>query len=353
MPARADLYATLDDGAGLLRMVSEVEPFERKKGDATEQWIQIMPFGPVVVARDGRSFQISDLLKLRAHTELPLLVDWEHQSEWGQTRAAAWVEELEVETGEAAFPRPGLWGRSVWTEQGASDVKSRAYRFLSPTVLIDKETRDAVQILAVALTNRPALSMQGLDSYRERMSARLGHHAQGEHAMTPETKKALCSQLGLSAEASDSAILEAVRTSNGDTPRLSEMCTRLTADLAAANTRAQAAEQQLGELSRTSFESEVERTLEDASKEGRITPAQAKSWREFCLTDARSFAQFRDQVLPTLPTIGDKAPSSPPPHKVTNEKARSAFGYGAEKLAEARNYIAEAAARALEDDGED
>jgi len=357
MAARADIFMPLEEGFGLLRMVGEVESFERKNGDKSEQWIHILPAGPVVVARDGRTFQITDVLKVVADTELPLLIDWEHQSEWGQTRAAGWVESLEIESGKGGFPQPGVWGRAVWTEEGTTDVQKRAYRFLSPTIRIDNETRDVVKVLAVALTNRPALSMQGLDSFRESMTARFGHQALGDHAMTPETKKALCSVLSLGVDASDSSILEAARKNGTEVPRLNEMCSRLTNDLAAANTRAQTAEQKLTEQGRSIFEASVERVLENASKEGKVTPAQAKSWREFCLTDERSFAQFRDQVLPTLPTIGDKAPPSPPSDETPpRSTSKSAFGYGADQIKKAKDYLAEQRARVLadgDDDGED
>jgi phage I-like protein len=353
MPSSADLFAPLDDGTGLLRMVSTVETFARKKGDAEEQWIHIMPFGPVVTARDGRTFQISDLLKVAAHTELPLLIDWEHDSEFGRTRAAGWVEELEIQnTGEGDFPRPGLWGRAAWTDDGSRDVSTKSYRFLSPTLLLDKETRDAVKVLAVALTNRPALSMQGLDTYRETMSARLGHHPnpQGETAMTPETKRALCSQLGLNADASDASIMEAIGRASTST----EMCTRLTSDLTAATTRAQLAEQKLAELTRVSFEQTVDATLDKASTDGKVTPAQRTSWREFCLKGQDNFDQFTKQVLPALPAIGDVAPPSPGPtdEKPNGKPVRSLFGYSAEKLAKARQYIADQRAAVHDDDEE-
>lgn len=353
MPAaRGDIYARLDDTVGVLRMVSEVETFERQRGDKSEQWIHMLPLGPVVVARDGRTFQITDLLKVVAATDVPLLVDWEHNSEFGQTRAAGWVEELEVETEAKAFPRPGLWGRSVWTDEGQKDLKAKAFRFISPTIRIDNETRDVTQVLAVALTNRPALTLHGLESFREQMTARYGERqAQGEHAMNPESKKALCSLLSLSAEASDTSILEAARTIGTEVPRLNEMCTRLTADLATATARAQASELKLTEQGRAMFERQVEQLLADASKAGKVTPAQAKTWREFCLADERSFTQFRDQVLPSLPVIGDTVaapPSETPPPKAS----KSAFGYGADKLAEAKKYIADQRAKVLAEEEE-
>lgn len=131
--------------------------------------IHILPAGPVVVARDERIFQVTDLSAVIGASEVDrgLLIDWEHNSEkWdGSTEAAGWVTALEMSDGTERAP--GLWGTVKWTPRGKADIDSGSYRFLSPVLLMDSETREVTQILSVALTNKPALRMAAVgSSYR-------------------------------------------------------------------------------------------------------------------------------------------------------------------------------------------
>jgi phage I-like protein len=117
-------------------------------------WLHICPAGPLIVARDGRAFQLTDAAAVVRRTELPLLLDWEHDSErWdGSTAAAGWGEALEVRAS-------GIWLRTAYTPQGTADVASKRYRYLSPVLELDAESRDVLSIVSVALTNKPALRM--------------------------------------------------------------------------------------------------------------------------------------------------------------------------------------------------
>ena len=62
---------------------------------------------------------------------------------------------------------PGIWGKVEWTEDGRRDIASKAYRYLSPVVLMDGDS-SALSIAAVALTNRPALQLEAVEGFRER-----------------------------------------------------------------------------------------------------------------------------------------------------------------------------------------
>lgn len=355
--AQIEHIGTLADGRSLVRVCCEVLPPE---GASAPEWIQITPRGPLVQARDGRTFQINDNLRLLANTELPLLLDWEHESERpnGSTRAAGWIEELRWEDPASqpdgsAFPRAGMWGRVSWTSTGSSDVASRAYRYLSPVLLLDAETRSVEQIVSVALTNTPALRMHGLDSFREQLSARLGPWAHdGDTRMIHESIVALCATLGVAQDAQDATILETAAS-------LKEACTKLTTELASATERAQAAEAKVTELETASFKADIETVLEKAAREGKVTPAAAKSWREFCSASRSNFDMFTSTVLPALPVIGEKAPASKPAEEpfdarsVDVESLRRA-GLSDERIKAAldHNKSARAARQLGEDDSE-
>lgn len=169
-------FRTQDVGSvargALLRCTQQVEVFADKGSVA--KWLHVVPFGPVVSAVDGRTFQISDINRLAAASHTPMLLDWEHNSEKydGSTRAAGWLLELAVEDGtKGRFPRPGIWARADFTAEGAKDVDGKFYRYLSPVLLLAGEERDAVEMMSVALTNRPALRMAEIGAFRARFTA--------------------------------------------------------------------------------------------------------------------------------------------------------------------------------------
>jgi phage I-like protein len=147
---RAQHITTLPSGQQMVRCTFELE----STGDGS---LHIVPAGPLVLARDGRSFHVSDPARVIAASELPMLVDWEHRSEFGgETRAAGWISGLAV--------RPtGIYGAVTWTPAGLADVKSRAYRYLSPVLLLS-EGRDVLAIASIALTNRPALHLSAIEA---------------------------------------------------------------------------------------------------------------------------------------------------------------------------------------------
>jgi phage I-like protein len=342
--------ATLSDGRKLIRVACELDLVESEGA----HWCQILPFGPFVAARDGRSFIVSSIEKVLLSTKTPLLFDWEHQSEsfFGSTRASGWGEELFVEDGiKKRFPRPGIWARAEWTEEGAKDVKSKAFRYLSPVVLLDPESREAQEIASVALTNRPALEMQGLESYRERLSARYGQFQQGEQSMKPENLVLLLSALGLQAGAAEVDIISAARSAFSS----KELLAAANAELTTLRARVTDLEKTQKEAERSSFESEVKTTIEAGAREGRITPAAAPKYLAFCLKSRENFNEFKENILTALPVLGEPAPRTDP--KVENPGTKSSdeeqkqneslarMGFSAEEIANSRKHIAEVRAK--------
>jgi phage I-like protein len=89
-------------------------------------------------------------------TDLP--IDYEHQtlggvysSPTGAAPAAGWI------TGLAIVPGEGLVASVTWTDQARELLAAKAYRYLSPVVLLRKSDRKVVAIHSVALTNKPAI----------------------------------------------------------------------------------------------------------------------------------------------------------------------------------------------------
>ena len=123
--------------------------------------IRLVPWGTVesksgtfVVDEEGATAIVE---AFRSHG-VSLPVDWDHSSLGGKYKApdgrapaAGWIEDILVREGQ------GIFGSVAWTEEGRQAVQSGAYRYLSPVLLIRKDTRRAVEISSAALTNKPAI----------------------------------------------------------------------------------------------------------------------------------------------------------------------------------------------------
>ncbi|MFP3866884.1 MAG: phage protease [Desulfobacteraceae bacterium] len=121
------------------------------------EWIRILPLGLISLG-DGRpGFEvdqeaIDNLVSQFAARGLDMVVDYEHQTlEGGQAPAAGWIKCLESR-------EDGLWARVEWTEKGRDYLNNREYRYFSPVLTLDPETRRPIALHHVALTNTPAIN---------------------------------------------------------------------------------------------------------------------------------------------------------------------------------------------------
>jgi phage I-like protein len=335
MPGKAEHIGTTSDGRQVVRALCSVSP---SASGEPEQKIHIFPFGPVVVTRDERMYQVKDLASVVTASELPALIDWEHDSErWdGSTEAAGWVTSLEVSDGNDGRAS-GLWGTVEWTTKGKADIQSRAYRYLSPVLLIDPESRALTAITSIALTNKPALrGMTEISKFRERLSAQYGLQSadREETGMNPEKRKALVATFSLADNASDDDILAAAK-STGVKELLSQTTAQLataTAEVATAKTRVSELETQLAaakaDAGKATFESDVNACFE--ANKTKLSPAMVVGFRA-TLTSAESLAAFKAHVLPNLPPIGDVAPPS-----IVDTKSKSDGSVSAQERAALR-----------------
>lgn len=93
----------------------------------------------------------------RHGADLP--VDFEHQTLGGQfsspdgtAPAVGWIKALRFD------PERGLMASIEWNQRGRDAIDSRSYRYLSPTLLIEKDSNRAVELHSIALTNKPAIA---------------------------------------------------------------------------------------------------------------------------------------------------------------------------------------------------
>ena len=139
--------------------------------DGTESprsWIQLARtgsfksnrYGEFAITKDDLSTMLRNYTEVTpaAPTELP--VDYDHlsmsPSKPGDGIAAGWFKGLELrEDGDE------LWGLVEWTPEGATRIRNKEYRFVSPSFVKNHTHKDGTLIgptlLAAAITNHPFL----------------------------------------------------------------------------------------------------------------------------------------------------------------------------------------------------
>lgn len=134
----------------------------------------------------------------------PILYDYEHNSLWGDSRAAGWITKLVYVAGR------GLFGKAEWTPDAAEAIAKKVWRYSSPLFYFDPNTGAVLELVSVALTNNPALGDLGaVDLVRRAALAALPIGAlanqfnaagglpgkpSGESDMTPEQLAALTAE---------------------------------------------------------------------------------------------------------------------------------------------------------------
>lgn len=124
--------------------------------DNGETEVQVATIGTIIGSDiEGKPveqhFTEEALQKIADTTTDEILVDAEHQSEkGGTTEAKGWLSKLNF------IPGKGLFGTIKWTDIGRKLVENRVFRWLSPSWLINKSTKEPVLMTSVALTNKPS-----------------------------------------------------------------------------------------------------------------------------------------------------------------------------------------------------
>ncbi len=120
------------------------------------EWIRVLPRGAVELSDHREPFMVDEasLLSMAADFRsrgVDLVIDYEHQSLQGERApAAGWIKELEARD-------DGLWARVDWTQQARDYLEKKEYRYFSPVLRLDPETRRPLALLHMGLTNVPAI----------------------------------------------------------------------------------------------------------------------------------------------------------------------------------------------------
>lgn len=268
--------------------------------NSAPEWVQLVPAGEVI-GRDGRKWNNDQPeTVLESFTELArdLPIDIEHSTEHKAPKgdpapATGWIKELQNRNGE-------IWGRAEWNGAGRQMVEGKEYRYLSPVILYLESSGTIVGLTSVALTNQPNFKMSALNQQQ----------AGGMPAEEEVMLKALLAALALPENATEAEALAKVQslrsdlvtaTNRADNPSLDKFVPR--ADHDAALTRATNAEQQLADVKKVELETAVNSAIDQALKDGKITPATKEYHQAQCRQEG-GLDRFKAYCA-AAPVIGD------------------------------------------------
>jgi phage I-like protein len=302
-------------------MATAVNDDSRNQANLPE-WIRLLPLGKVELADHREPFMVDEasLTSMVAAFQsrgIDLVIDYEHQSMQGERApAAGWIKHLEART-------DGLWGRVDWTQQAQEYLAQREYRYFSPVLRLDPETRRPMALMHVGLTNVPAIN------HLPPLVARWGGEAQVSGWLKPmqlalkapglemdsvkekaKMVEKLKSLMGLKPEVEAGAVcskaLEAFRdlgTSLNlpDDATVAQLKGAVEA-LKAGAARLLKAEEEVQALKTRLVEETTERFVEEALKTGKVSPAQRGWALEYCRRDPEGFKTYTERAPKLVPT---------------------------------------------------
>src|SRR5574343_304324 len=211
------------------------------------EWIRVLPFGKVVLNDDRQPFTVTNecikkVMDKFARNNVDMVIDYEHQTMTeGRAPAAGWVKELRKRD-------DGLWAYVQWTDAAKDYIRTKEYRYYSPTVRLDSQ-RHVQELLHIGLTNFPAISGIPPLTLKKNNSNSGGKD---------EVLEKLINVLGLEGDASEvdalmmvSDLLDVKKICDGHADKIRESASRiekLSSDLTEAELRAVTAENNLNKL---------------------------------------------------------------------------------------------------------
>jgi phage I-like protein len=244
-------------------------------------WVQLMPSGPTLQGRDGRSWRVDDVNRLVAQFSPPFVIDYEHAQDrlavnGQEAPAAGWIEQLDVRNGGE------IWGRVEWTPRAKVAIAAREYRFISPAFTYSPADGSVQALIGASLVNRPNFVMTALNAQESSM------------------QKDIAAALGLAETAPWPEILTAIdklKTSTAlnaaQQPDLAKFVPR--ADYELALNRAATAEAKIAADGKAALEARLAAAIDGAVKAGKVAPASREFYLATCRT-AEGLAEFEKFV---------------------------------------------------------
>ncbi|MFH1029562.1 MAG: phage protease [Pseudomonadota bacterium] len=274
--------------------------FELAADGVAPEWIELLPAGEIVIGRDGRTWindQPEILLQMFIAEGKDLPVYWEHATQLkapagDPAPAAGWIKELQIREDGS------VWGWAEWTPKGTESLASKEYRYLSPVFDYEIESRRIFRFKSCGLTNQPNLFIEALNSVQQ----------QEEPNMVLAD---LLAALGLPATATFQEALNQIARNKADhatalnqvqNPPLDKFVPR--GDYDTALNRVSVAETELKKIKDTQLETAINTEIDQALKDGKITPATKEYHVAQCRAEG-GLERFKEFVKASPVIAGD------------------------------------------------
>jgi phage I-like protein len=286
------------------------------EGQAPPEWLRILPLGRVELVDRREPLEVDkDSLKamVTAFTSrgVDLVIDYEHQSLNGdRAPAAGWIKHLEARA-------DGLWARVEWTDQAREYLANREYRYFSPVLRLDPESRKPLVLMHLGLTNVPAIkslpplvAKAGSDSRQIGPGDSMTPEVVGARKEETEMLQALKGLMGLTPEDGEAEIEVRVLTLFRELAAaldLEEEASpgRLQGAVAALKAeahRSAAVQVELEALKERLAQETAVRVVSEAMKAGKVTPAQQGWALEYYRRDPEGFQTYVAGAPKVIPT---------------------------------------------------
>ncbi len=256
------------------------------------EWVEVLPPGPTVTGRDGRTWSYDPaevLAATKAHTagaDLPF--DYVHATELKAPQgddapASGWAREYRLNE------RGAIEARVEWTAKARNAIAEREYRYLSPVFIYDDAGR-IHRFSSFGLTNKPNLLIKALNAEQPTTE----NH--------PMLAAAIRAALGLPETATEDEAVAAIKALKEakETALNSEKAPSLQlyvprGDYNALEQRAANAEQKLADRDKADLDKAINAEIEAALKAGKITPA-TKGYHLAACQEEGGLERFREFV---------------------------------------------------------
>jgi phage I-like protein len=282
---------------------------------ALPEWIRVLPLGTVELSDHREPFVVDEasLSSMAADFRsrgVDLVIDYEHQSLQGERApAAGWIKDLEARG-------DGLWARVDWTRQARDYLEKKEYRYFSPVLRLDPETRKPVALMHVGLTNVPAINhlpplvarWGGPRPAKAAVRAPAGtmNSIKEKGMMVEQLKRLMGLEPGMEEEAVCGKALEAFRDLAAalNLPGEASVAQLKGAveALKAGASRLLKTEEALQALKARLSSETADRLVEEALKAGKVSPAQRGWALEYCRRDPEGFQTYTDRAPKLVPT---------------------------------------------------
>jgi len=291
---------------------------------ALPAWIRVLPRGAVELSDHREPFMVDEtsLQSMAAEFRsrgVDLVIDYEHQSLQGERApAAGWIKELEARG-------DGLWARVDWTRQAREYLEKKEYRYFSPVLRLDPETRRPIALMHMGLTNVPAIKhlpplvarWGGAAPLETKRRTGPGVRVLAAKMDSGKEKAKMVEQLkrlmGLEPEVEEGVVcgkaMEAFRDLTAtlnlpDDVSVAQLKGAVEA-LKAGAARLVKTEEALQALKSRLASETAGRLVEEAMQAGKVSPAQHGWALEYCRRDPEGFRTYADHA-PKLVPLGEE-----------------------------------------------